>query len=226
MLSVAGRDPSQWYRRFDFPVEGQLPDLADARAMPALANRAFAHFASDRSIDDLAMAILASNFYLKLKRMPVYENGSYTCYAQILSRISGANPGFKSMIRRLDSLEARFVVQGRQHKAKPTILTTDSSANFCKPVLICVEELNKELDVRVQFPNTRSYSISANHMTIASLIERQRLDWVGASNAGRPDACGEAKRRVLGKRQRTQQTEVGPKPSKRRRGSAEENIPL
>ena len=220
MLSVAGRDPSEWYRRFDLPVKDHLPDLADARAIPALGDRALAHFASDRSIDDLAMAILASTFYIKLKRMPVYENGSYTCYAQILCRISMANPGFQSMIRRLDSLGARFVVQGRLHtKPESTILTIDRSGNFCKPVLIRVEELDKELDVRVLFPDTRSYGISANQMTPASLIERQRLNWVGMSDAGRLVVCREGKHRVLGKRQLMEHSEARLKPSKRRRGS-------
>ncbi|KAF1351458.1 FabD/lysophospholipase-like protein [Lizonia empirigonia] len=226
ILSIAGRDPSRWYRRFDLPVEGQLPDLADAGAMAGLANRALAHFTSNRSIDDLAMAILASNFYIKLKRMPVYENGLYHCYTQILSRISMANPGFQSMIRRLDSLEARFVVQGRLYKEpKPTILTTDRVGNFCKPVLFCVEELDKELDVQVLFPKAKSYGISANCMSVESLIERQRLDWVGVSDASCTDVCWGRKRHVLGKRQRSQQTPVGPKPSRRRRDSVVENSP-
>lgn len=225
MLSIAGRDPDRWYRRFDLPIEGQLPDLADSRAMNGLASDAFAHFASNRTVNDLAMAILASNFYIELRRMPVYSNGSYLCYGRILSRISVANRGFESMIRRLDSLGARFIVQGRLYKEpKLTVLTTDHVGNFCKPVLLCVEELDKELDVRLQFPNAKSYDISANRMTIDSLIERQRLNWVGIHDARRTCLCPRTTHPVTQKRSCTHDTEVGAKSSKRRRDSATEGV--
>lgn len=225
MLTVAGRNPDKWYRRFDLPIEGQLPDLADVRVMNGLGRDALAHFGLDRTINDLALAILASNFFIELRRMPVYDNGSYLCYSRILSRISVAHQGFASMIRRLDSLGARFTVQERLYKEpKPTILTTDHVGNFCKPVLFCVEQLDRELDVRVQFPNAKSYDISANRMTVQSLIERQRLDWVGVNDTGCSSRRLGTRCHVLGQGRCMQQPEVVVKSPKRRRDSATEDL--
>lgn len=179
VLSIAGSNPSRWYRRFDLPVKTQLPDLADVGAMDSLSNAAQSHFATDPAVEDVAMALLASNFYLELRRMPLYEKRLYMCYGRILSRVSTVHPAFESLFRRLDALGARFVVQGRSHKeARPTLLSIDQVGNFCKPVLLYAKSLDQVLDIQIKFANSKFYDISANRLTLKSLIERQRLDWV------------------------------------------------
>ena len=179
MLSTAGREPERWYRRFDLPLHEKLPDLADICAMPILAKTSRTHFASYPQVKDLAMALLASNFYFELRCMPVYENQSYICYGRILSLISVENKAFVSLIQRLDTLGAHFMVQGRvQWQKRPTILTTDHLGNFCKPIVLCVDELKEQVDVQLRFADGRSYSISANPREVQSFIKLQKLDWV------------------------------------------------
>lgn len=196
MLSVADRDPDRWFRRFDVHMEN-LPDLADIHAMDNLAQVALAHFLSDSAVQDLALAILASNFYLELRRLPVYEDGSYLCYARIMSRVSVANCAFASLMQRLDSLGARFVVGGRLHReVRPTILTTDHTGNFCKPILFHVQELNDPVDVRLQFSDTQIHGVSANCITVRSLIELQRLEWVSFCDTMSTFPSGRKRRRL------------------------------
>ena len=180
ILTTAGREPSRWCRRFDLRTEEKLPDLADTQAMNSLAIAAQSHFATDPAIDDLAMAVLASNFYLELRRVPLYESRCYVCYSRILSRVSVAHSAFVSFFQRLDSLGARFVVEGRLlNKTNSTVLVTDSTGNFCMPVRLCVQDLDQAMSIQVKFGNGKFHDISANRTSVRSLIQRQRLHWVG-----------------------------------------------
>ncbi|KAH6380444.1 hypothetical protein HBI08_239800 [Parastagonospora nodorum] len=73
-----------WFRRFNLPLDGQLPDLADADAIDNLAEAAWSYFESHEPIRELALSSIASLFYFELRCMPAYGNGRYTCYGRIL----------------------------------------------------------------------------------------------------------------------------------------------
>jgi hypothetical protein len=196
MLSIAGREPERWYRRFDLPLQQSLPDLADTSAMNDLAVTARTYFASDKRVNDVAMGLLASNFYLKLVGMPTYRNGLFVCYGRILSRISVSNPAFTSFFQRLDDLGAHFMIPGLSQRQKtPSILITDHVGNFSRPITLRVKELEKEVDIRLSLSDKRSYSISAMPCTIQSFVERQKLDWVHPRHAiPHHSSCGKRRR--------------------------------
>ncbi|KAL5401414.1 hypothetical protein PMIN03_011528 [Paraphaeosphaeria minitans] len=149
-------DIDGWLRRFNLSVEEELPDLSDARAMDELADAAWALFTSDPALQDLARAVLASSFYFELRRMPMYENGYYTCYGRILCRIPVTKPAFSGLMRKLDAMGARFLLQERTvRQMKPTAASFDQTGNFSKPVSLRVRDLEEPLDVRLRFLEAR-----------------------------------------------------------------------
>ncbi|KAF3038250.1 hypothetical protein E8E11_001965 [Didymella keratinophila] len=103
----------KWLHRFNLPIDGELPDLADTAAMGSLAERAHSYFTMDPAVRDLADAALALSFYFELRpgRMPMYERGSYTCYGLIRCRIPGTSPAFSKLMQKLDYLDAKFQIQ-------------------------------------------------------------------------------------------------------------------
>jgi hypothetical protein len=177
-LPEAADEIDQWFRRFNLPLDKDPPDLADASAMDDLTDKARAHFKSDPSLPDLALAIVASCFYLELRCMPMYEQGSYTCFGRILCRIPVTNPVFPALMRKLETKGAYFLVQKRKSKAawSPAI-TFDHNGNFSRPFSLRVQDLEEELDVRVQFLGTRSYHISASPIPLNALVDLQKLQW-------------------------------------------------
>ena len=103
-------DVDRWLHRFNLPVEGELPDLADASATGNLAKAARSYFTTDSAVRDLANAALALSFYFKLRpgRMLIYERGSYTCYSLIRCRIPRISPAFSTLMQKLDDLDVNF----------------------------------------------------------------------------------------------------------------------
>jgi hypothetical protein len=179
-VSIPSQDDNvnQYIRRFDLPVNGPLADLADPAAIDPLGAAAWQYFSSSADVRDLARSIIASTFYIALRRMPVYEKGRYTCYGQILCRIPVTNPGFESLMHKLDTLSATFSVQGRTLSTRASRF--DRLGNFCKPVCVYISRLDECVHARVQFANTRAYDLSASPISVASLIKLQKLDWPGA----------------------------------------------
>lgn len=171
-------DVDDWLRRFNLPLDGGLPDLADARAMETLADAAWNHFASDPAVHDLANAVIASCFYLELRCMPMYEQGLYICYGRILCRIPVTKPAFSGLMRKLDSLGAQFLVQKRTvRNIRATALSVDRTGNFSKPVCVRVRDLKDQVDVRLRFQGSCGYHISASPVSMDTLIRQQRLEW-------------------------------------------------
>jgi hypothetical protein len=168
-------DVDDWMRRFDLPVEGQIADLADSTAIEPLGTAAWDYFASHTAVHDLARGIVASTFYFQLRRMPVYDKGLYTCYGRILCRVPVSNPGFPSLMHKIESLSATFSVQGRTLSTKGS--SFDRLGNFCKPVITHVSKLDDRVHARLEFSNTQKYYISASPISVASLIKLQKLDW-------------------------------------------------
>jgi hypothetical protein len=185
-------DVDSWLRRYNLSLGAKLPDLADAQAMDGLADAAMAYFTADPALEDLALAILASTFYFELRRMPVYENGSYTCYGRILSRVPVTHPAFTALMQKLESTHAEFEVQERAVRNRK--LTRGHMGNFCKPVCIYVEELKQLAAVRLRFSGKNAYHISASPFSIESLIKLQKLEWAGVRNAA-PVRSGTAQKR-------------------------------
>lgn len=168
----------RWLRRFNLPLDEQLPDLADAQAMDSLATTAWAHFSSDLAVHDLARAVLASSFYFELRCMPMYERGYYTCYGRILCRIPVTKPAFSTLMRKLDSKGACFLAQRRTARVnKSAALSFDRTGNFSKPICVRVQSLEEQLDVRLRFPDMGDYHVSASPLSIGTLIRLQNLEW-------------------------------------------------
>jgi hypothetical protein len=183
-----------WFRRFNLPLEGQLPDLADAGAIDSLAETAWSYFESSYPIQQLALSLIASLFYYELRCRPIFENGHYTCYGRILCRIPMSNPAFPTMMEKLDQAHARFVVHGRTLPTTGSRFSTfNPSKNFSKPVLFHVSSLSDPIEMSLRFVNTQQLPISASPSSIASFVELQRLDWPGSLPA-RPASCNSRKR--------------------------------
>jgi hypothetical protein len=172
-----------WFRRFNLPLDGQLPDLADAGAIDNLAEAARSYFESHHPIQELALSLVASLFYFELRCRPIYEDGHYTCYGRILCRIPMLEPSFPVLMEKLETASARFVVHGRTLPTmKSKFVTLDRSRNFSKPVCLCVNSLSVPIDMALRLTNTQCLPISASPSSIASFVKLQRLDWPG----GRP----------------------------------------
>ncbi|KAH3938663.1 hypothetical protein HBH98_242720 [Parastagonospora nodorum] len=102
-----------WFHRYNLPVEGQLPDLADADAIDGLAELARSHFETDPSVQELASSLIASLFYFELRCLPLYEEATYKCYGRIRCRISVADTAFNRLMQTLQGARARFIVCGK-----------------------------------------------------------------------------------------------------------------
>ena len=70
---------------------------------------------TDPAVRELADAARALSFYFELRKgsMPLYERGSYTCYALIRCRILGDSPAFSRLMQKLDHLDAKFITEVR-----------------------------------------------------------------------------------------------------------------
>jgi hypothetical protein len=170
----------RWLHRFNLPVEGELPDLADASAMGNLAEAARSYFTTDSAVRDLADAALALSFYFELRpgRMPIYERGSYTCYGLIRCRIPGISPAFSTLMQKLDYLDANFQIQMQVCDSRQAMSTwIDRHGNFGRPICLRVSSLNEELDVRLRLHGDRVHPISASPLTFKTLIDLQMLEW-------------------------------------------------
>jgi hypothetical protein len=200
-LPEAADGIDQWFRRFNLPLDRNPPDLADASAMDDLSDKAWAHFKSDPSLHDLALAILASCFYLELRCMPMYEQGRYTCFGRILCRIPVTNPVFPALMQKLETKGACFLIQKRKSRAawSPAI-SFDRNGNFSRPFSLRVRDLEDELDVRVQFLGTRSYHVSASPIPLHSLVGLQKLQWSSLLST-RAGNTGSVKKRSLSESQ-------------------------
>ena len=175
---AAGID--EWLHRFNLPIDGELPDLADAQAIPSLAEKACSYFSSDPAVRDLAEAILASTFYFELRCMPMYEQGYYTCHGRILCRVPVTKPAFSELMRKLDSLGAQFQIQRRMSgPSKPMSTWLDQAGNFSRPVRLRVPSLEDQLDVRLELQGSRTHHISASPLSFNTLIKLQMLEWSG-----------------------------------------------
>jgi hypothetical protein len=168
----------EWLRRFNLPLQGQLPDLANAPAMDGLADAALTHFSSDPAIHELARSILASSFYFQLRCMPMYEKGRYTCYGRIMCRIPVTHTAFAALMLKLDSMCAQFVVQGRVLHASKLWSSFDAIGNFSKPLIVNIRDLEDTIDIRLKLLKKYSHRISASPISARSLIRMQNLDWV------------------------------------------------
>lgn len=184
-----------WFRRFNLPLDGQLPDLADANAIDSLAEAAWSYFESHQPIQELALSSIASLFYFKLRCMPAYENGRYICYGRILCRISVRKPALDRLMQKLEEAGARFVVNGRTLLAvRSKFVSLDRSGNFSKPVCLYVSSLSDPIDMRLRLTDTQLLPISASPSSIASFVKLQRLDWPG--NQWTPPAANKCRKRV------------------------------
>lgn len=103
-------DVGRRFRRFNLPLGGKLPDLADAGAMGELSKTAWDHFASNPAILDQARAIIASSFYFELRCMPMFKDECFLCHGRVLCRVSPVHPTYRSFMQKLDPLEATFHV--------------------------------------------------------------------------------------------------------------------
>jgi hypothetical protein len=178
MVKVMSKKPCDvrhWLRRFDLPLGKELPDLADAYAIDGLGDAAWKYFAAQSSVHDLAHGILASNFYFQLRSMPMYENGQYTCWGRILCRVPVTHPGFSSLMQRLVSMSAQFLVQGRTLSSKGS--NYDRFGNFSKPVSFRVPKIEDHVGISIRFGEAGIYHISASPMSIEALVMLQKLDW-------------------------------------------------
>jgi hypothetical protein len=173
---AAGID--EWLHRFNLPVDGELPDLAHASAIPILSEKACSYFSSNPAVRDLADAILASSFYFELRCMPMYEQGYYTCHGRILCRIPVTKPAFSVLMRRLDSIDAQFQVQKRIFGPSNSMSTwLDQAGNFSRPVRLRIPSLEDQLDVRLKLQGSRTHHISASPLSFNTLIKLQMLEW-------------------------------------------------
>jgi hypothetical protein len=200
-ISLPGGDTSLDERlyRFNLPLDGELPDLADASAMDTLAQRAYSHFTTDPAVRKLADAALASSFYFELQPgcMPIYERGSYTCYGRIRCRIPGINPAFPSLMQKLDSSRACFQVQMRAYDSRRAMSAwLDRFGNFSKPVCVRVRSLEDELDIRLGLQGDDFYPISACPTTIQTLIKLQMLEWSALENVQTTASSISKKRKI------------------------------
>jgi hypothetical protein len=184
-----------WFRRFNLPLDGQLPDLADADAIDNLAEAAWSYFESHEPIRELALSSIASLFYFELRCMPAYGNGRYTCYGRILCRFSVLNPALLMLIGNLEEASARFVVNGRTlPAARSKFASLDRLGNFSKPVCLHVSSLSDPIDIRLRLTDTQVLPISASPSSIASFVKLQRLDWPGRRRM--PPAAIECRKRA------------------------------
>ncbi|KAH7060994.1 acyl transferase/acyl hydrolase/lysophospholipase, partial [Paraphoma chrysanthemicola] len=170
-----------WFRRFNLPLDGQPPDLADASAINSLAEVAQSYFESHRPIDELALSMIALLFYFELRCRPVYENGRYVCYGRILCRLPAVDPAYMKLIAKLEDVGARFVVHGHTLSARGLkFATLDNSGNFSRPVCLRVGSLSDPINIALKLPDTQLLNISASSSSIASFVKLQRLDWPGS----------------------------------------------
>jgi hypothetical protein len=140
-----------WFRRFNLPVDGELPDLADADTIDNLAEAAWSYFESYQPIQELALSSIASLFYFELRCMPAYKNGRYTCYGRILCRVSVVSPVLTKLLEKLEYISARFVVNRRTLLVVGSKFTSlDRLGNFSKPVCLYVSSLSALVDMRLR----------------------------------------------------------------------------
>lgn len=190
--------------RFNLPIDGELPDLANASAIDNLAIKAYPHFTMDPAVRSLADAALASSFYFELQTgcMPIYERGSYTCYGRIRCRIPSVSPAFSILMQQLDSLRASFQIQKRVCDFRSfTSAWLDRFGNFSKPVCVRVPFLEDELDIRLRLHGDRFFPISASPIAVEALITLQMLEWSALENVQIPTS-------VTNKRQRPDDSPV------------------
>jgi hypothetical protein len=211
-LSVAFPDKidnvDRWFRRFNVSLGVEIPDLADAQAMDGLADVAWRHFKSDPAIDDLARGVLASSFYFELRSLPIYDDGQYVCHGRILCRIPVTNAAFKSLMWKLDSMSAQFLVRQKTMRGKGMgAFAFDKTGNFSKPISFRTMSLDDRINIRMKLLHVYTYDISASPLVISSLVKIQELDWAGLKSVGLK-ATTLAKRRVL-------TDSCGPKPKRR-----------
>jgi hypothetical protein len=189
----------RWLHRFNLPVEGELPDLADASAMGNLAEAARSYFTTDSAVRDLADAALALSFYFELRPgcMPIYERGSYTCYGLIRCRIPGISPAFLTLMRKLDRLGADFQIQMQVCDTRQAMSASiDRHGNFGKPVCMRVPSLNDELDIRLRLHGDRIHPISASPLSFKTLVDLQMLEWSALKDVHAPPSATSKKRRL------------------------------
>ena len=189
----------KWLHRFNLPIESELPDLADASAIPSLAEAARSYFTVDPALRDLADAALALSFYFELQpgRMPIYERGSYTCHGFIRCRIPGTSPAFSTLMQKLDNLDASFQIQLQVcHSGETMSRWLDRHGHFSKPVCLRVSSLNDELDVRLRLREDRIHHISASPLTFKTLIDLQMLEWSALKNVHVTTSITSKKRRL------------------------------
>jgi hypothetical protein len=185
-----------WFRRFNLPLDGQLPDLADANAIDNLAEAAWSYFESYQPIQELALSSIASLFYFELRCMPAYGNGRYTCYGRILCRFSVLSPALPKLIEKLEEASARFIVNGKTLLAvRSKFASLDRSGNFSKPVCFHVSSLSDPIDMRLRLTDTQILPISASPSSIASFAKLQRLDWPGSRRM--PPAANGCRKRAV-----------------------------
>ncbi|KAI0570272.1 Patatin [Pyrenophora tritici-repentis] len=199
-MSLPGGDANidEWLHRFNLPIDGELPDLANASAIGSLAERAYSYFTANPAVRDLADAVLASSFYFELwpGRMPIYERGSYSCHGRVRCRIPSNNPAFSTLMQKLDILGAKFQIQMQvcdSGKAMSTWL--DRFGNFSKPVCVRVPSLEDELDIRMRLHGDRVHQISASPLTFKTLIKLQMLEWSALENVQAATSDTSRKRR-------------------------------
>lgn len=170
-------DVDTWLHRFNLPIDAELPDLADAQEIGALAEAARAYFASNPAVLAQAHGMLASSFFCELRCMPMYEGGNFVCYGRILCRIPPTKPALANLLANLDTMGAYFRIQG--HPARPEKLmatSRDGFGNFSRPFCIRVASLEKLVDIRLMFPDTRDHHISACPLPVSTLIKLQDLE--------------------------------------------------
>ncbi|PVH92002.1 hypothetical protein DM02DRAFT_663386 [Periconia macrospinosa] len=171
-------DVGRRFHRFNLPLGGELPDLADAGAMDELSRIAWDHFASSPAILDQAQAIIASSFYFELRRMPTFEDGRYLCHGRVLCRVSPAHPGYRSLVQKLFSLGATFHAWQGAHRARgKKSAPPDPRISFSEPVTFRVKSLDEQVDVRMKLDSSDSYHVSGSPFTAATLIRLQGLQW-------------------------------------------------
>ncbi|KAF2181011.1 hypothetical protein K469DRAFT_692526 [Zopfia rhizophila CBS 207.26] len=163
-------DIDHWFRRFDLPLDAELPDSADAQAIDRLADATWERFLSDPAIHDLARAVLASSFYFELRSLPFFKDGRYSCHGRILCRIPVTKPAFESLMRKLNSMSAQFLIQQKACQGKGRRGSRSTGQGISANLIASAAKASMSVSI---------YNISASPLVIKSLIQPQKLQWVG-----------------------------------------------